>query len=177
MRVTCQTCWRQERWEDGRVTVEVEGGGRRPAIDPQWARGLTALAAARGEGGPVVAVCEACGQLMVADDATAPGIDVRVDTPHGPLSVNGGRVTGPHGPLSDEEAQAFLREQYEVSEYADWRRDLLRLPLFFGMVGPLVLLVFCVMIVWTFFAGLVQEPPAAVTTRGSGWDMPATPAP
>ncbi len=160
--VRCGTCLRQEQWSDtGEVTVVAEGGHRRPALDPQWQRGRTALASFVGEIGPVVAVCAGCGQLMVAPGVTRPRMPVRVDTPAGALTVDEA-IAGPNGPLSRDEAEAFLRKQY----HEGWTKEIWQLPkfaLFFVLLGPLAMWLFGVMFVASFLLSVYQGPAAPVS--------------
>jgi hypothetical protein len=160
--VRCGTCLRQERWaEDGAVVVIAEGGHRRPAVDPQWQRGRTALASYVGEVGPVVAVCAGCGQWLVATSGSPARIPVRIDTPAGPLTVDE-QIAGPNGPLSREEAEGFLKRQY----HEGWASELRQLPkfaLFFVLLGPLAMWIFGVLFVASFLLSVYQGPAAPVS--------------
>jgi hypothetical protein len=162
--VRCAVCHREERWSaDGRVLeVVVDGGIRRTADDPQWARGRTALASAAGELPPVVGVCEACGQYMVGEGGPIP---VRVDTPEGALVVDGAVITGPGGAMSREQAAAFLERQYRRPITEGLAGDLGRLSLLVWLGGPLLYWLFSLFIMGTFVAALLQEPPAAVVGK------------
>ncbi len=162
--VRCAVCHREERWSDSGRAVEVlmEGGLRRTADDPQWARGKTALASAAGALPPVVGVCEACGQLMVGD---GPAMPVRIDTPEGPLVVEGATITGPGGAMSREEASTFLERQYRRPMTEGLAGDLGRLSLLVWLGGPLLYWLFSLLVMATFVAALLQEPPAAVVGK------------
>lgn len=180
--VQCPTCHREERWtiEAGgevRVEVVVAGGGRQPAVDPQWARGRTALAAQAGETGPVAGVCEGCGQLLVAETGEPleglPTQRVRIDTPQGRLVV-AETVQGPDGPMDRAAAEAWLEAQYKVPITRGLLGDLGRSVFFLGLLGPFLLWLFSMLMMGTFFAAIVEGAPEA--TRGSpGFD--ANPAP
>jgi hypothetical protein len=170
MRVVCATCHREERWtSEGagppslpRVEVMAEGGVRRPAVHPQWERGKTALSSFTGEIGPVVGVCEGCGQLLVGDDRAWPRMEVRIDSERGPLLV-GEQVRTASGPIGVEEAQAWLRAQFREP----WGLATL------GQIGQTSMLLFLLPIamlwgmgalfVLSFFAALWQGPAAPVS--------------
>lgn len=158
-RVVCLACRREEDWTAAGVTLLQAGGLRRPAEAPQWVRGSTALRAWAGETGPVVGVCEACGQLLVAEEPGLAPIAVRIDTPEGPLRIDR-RVEGPVREMTVDEAQAFLDRQYLPTlrdTAVGWARDAPRLLLFFGMLGPLVFLIGGITLLSSFFWALAMQ--------------------
>lgn len=162
-RVVCLACRREEGWtlRPGGVDVVIlqEGGHRRTAQHAQWVRGTTALRAWAGETGPVVGVCDGCGQLLVAEEAGLAPIPVRIDTPEGPLLIDR-RVEGPIRELSREEAQAFLDRQYLPTlgqTLRSWAADLPRMTLFFGMLGPLVFCMGGASLLMSFFWALALQ--------------------
>ena len=159
-RVVCLACRREEDWSpEGGVTVVQIGGHRRSEAHPQWIRGRTALRAWAGEVGPVVGVCEGCGQLLVAEEPGPRPIAVRIDTPGGPLHVDR-VISGPVREMTREEAEAFLDEQYvpSIGERArGWAAELPRLTLFLGMLGPAVFLLGGVLVVMSFFWALAVQ--------------------
>jgi hypothetical protein len=170
MRVVCATCHREERWSSEgegstalpRVEVVAEGGVRRPAVHPQWERGRTALRSFTGDSGPVVGVCEGCGQLLVGDDRAWPRMEVRIDSEQGPLVV-GEKLQTSAGPVGVEEAEAWLRARFEEP----WALSVL------GQLGRTSMLLFLLPIamlwgmgalfVLSFFAALWQGPAAPVS--------------
>jgi hypothetical protein len=133
--VTCRSCHRvEERPESSApagsgVVVRAPGGLRRAPV-PERAALETLLASARGEVGPVVAACPACGLPMVAEGPAPSGSTpsslgaAAVGAAVGAAAAGGadripwviglvrfeadGRVVGPEGPLSQEEAERLL---------------------------------------------------------------------
>ena len=156
-RVRCLVCHRIEDWSTGAadhaVVVVQPGGSRRPAIAPQWARGKDALRSFTGEVGPVVGICEACGQLLVSDDVRdEPGIapiEVRVDTPKGALVV-GRTVRGPAGEFTVDEANEFLSKQYYVPVLPGLIAQLPQVLLLSTMGAPVLLFIACVLAITGF---------------------------
>lgn len=152
-RVRCLVCHRIEDWSTGAadhaVVVVQPGGSRRPAVAAQWARGKDALRSFAGEVGPVVGVCEACGQLLVTDEQGISPIEVRVDTPKGALVV-GRTVRGPHGELTVAEAQKFLASQYEESVIPGLIAQVPQVMLLSTMTAPVLLFIACVLAITGF---------------------------
>lgn len=158
-RVVCLACRREEDWTPAGVVLVQQGGLRRPTEAAQWLRGRTALRAWTGETGPVVGVCEGCGQLLVAEEPGLSPIAVRIDTPEGPLVIDR-RIEGPIRELSVEEAQAFLDRQYLPTlrqTMGGWLREMPMLLLFLGMLGPLVFLIGGITLLSSFFWALATQ--------------------
>lgn len=184
-RVTCHVCHREERWTAGAagpsVDVILEGGGRRPAIDPQWQRGRTALQSVQGEIGPVVGMCEACGQLLVAEGAMegVPSMLVRIDTPQGALLIDRDSVEGPTGPLTPIQAEAFLAGQYKPPMLEGMGQQVMAAALLTGLIGPFLVWVFAVIAVTTFLLAVYQGMPGPVASPlgydENGRTLPKTP--
>lgn len=165
-RVRCLVCHRIEDWSTGAadhaIVVVQPGGSRRPAVAAQWARGQDALRSFAGEVGPVVGICEACGQLLVAeeDEGIAP-IEVRVDTPKGALVV-GRTVRGPQGALSVEEAKKFLASQYHEPVLPALLAQVPQVMLLSTMTAPVLLFVACVLAITGFILAAWNGLPPVV---------------
>jgi hypothetical protein len=161
--VRCASCHRTERWSAEGVVEAVlsEGGARRVTGAPQLHRGRTALAAFEGVTGPVVGVCESCGQLMVADEPGPAPIEVRVDTPQGALVV-GPSLTLAGQPIRPEAARAFLDRQYPAPSVLRFAGQLPQIALLASMLGPVLLFVACVLAIWSFLGAAWQGVPDIV---------------
>lgn len=164
-RVVCDTCHRVETWawSEGSwsVVVDQPGGARRPTVPPQRARGLTAIRAAGG-GPRVVGVCEACGQLLTTRDDGPPTVPVRIDTPDGPLQIDGARIEGPAGLTGAVMATAFLEQHFPTP------REPLLPQLARGMFMTWLLAVFVIWLlafsaVVALLSNLGSPAPAAIT--------------
>lgn len=176
-RITCAGCHRVETWRDGPdgrvVAIEMEGGLRRPAEPPVLARARTALASARGETGPVVGVCEACGQLLVAEaESPLAPIEVRLDTPDGAVVVQGPVVRGPQGPISADDAEAFLVERLAPRWSDGLAADLGRLPFFLVFLPILVGWIGAALFVLSFLSAVWEGPAPAVTGSPGYYESP-----
>lgn len=132
--VRCPTCHREERWSadaGGPKVVWTPGGSRRPAEHPSLAAWRILRRARDRQSGPVVAVCEGCGQPMVGEGTALPALTSwTLQTPAGPLTVDpsargDGGLQGPAGALTAEAAEAWLVEQvgerFRVSDYTNPR--------------------------------------------------------
>lgn len=165
--VVCAGCHRTEVWsgpsDTCAVRVLTEGGERRPSEPAPLARGRTALRAARGESGPVVGVCEACGQLLVAPPGSRRvPIPVRVDTRDGPVTVQGTLVRRGDAVIEPDEAEAWLTERLGGRWYDGLGHDLSRLPFFLVLVPVFAGWIFAILFVLTFLAAIWQGPAPAV---------------
>jgi hypothetical protein len=176
--VVCDTCHRSETWTSSEVgwavSVEQSGGARRPTVLPQRARGLTAIRGATG-GPRVVGVCEACGQLLTTKDDGPAVVVVRIDTPDGPLQVDGSVITGPAGLTGAEMATAFLERHFPTP-----REPLLpqiaRGVFMMWLLGVLVIWLLAFSAVVALLSNLGSPAPAAITgTRD--WEHHEAPAP
>jgi hypothetical protein len=113
--VRCSVCHRQERWtDDDQVEAVVsEGGARRPSLAPERAAFETWVASLRGELGPIVGSCSACGQPLVADGSHEAAGPLRVELPsEGWLEIGSEGVRGPEGPVPLDEALAEVRRAW-----------------------------------------------------------------
>lgn len=177
-RITCAGCHRVEHWQgegpERTVDVEVEGGLRRPRGSAVLARGRTALAAARGDEGPVVGVCGACGQLLVAE----PGslllpIEVRLDTPDGAVVVQGSIVRGPEGVITADDAETYLEERLGESWTKGLAGDVARLPFFIVLLPIAAGWVAAALFVLSFLSAVYQGPAPAVSGSPGYFESPA----
>ncbi len=129
------------------------------------ARGRTALKAARGESGPLVGVCEACGQPMVAalGSSLAP-IEIRLSTRAGEVVVQGPVVRGPDGDrIEPDDAEAFLAHELRTPWVGRYLADLRHVP-FFLVLLPIVVGWFAAgLFVLSFLASVYQGPAPAVS--------------
>lgn len=175
--VVCDSCHRTETWTpsgDGwAVSVDQVGGARRPSVLAQRARGLTALRAATG-GPRVVGVCEACGQLLTTVDEGPPMVPVRIDTPDGPLLIEGATISGPSGLTVVDLATAFL-EQHFPTPREPLLPQLARGVFMMWLLGVLIIWLLAFSAVVALLSNLGSPAPAAITgTRD--WEHPATPS-
>lgn len=163
--VRCAGCHREERWSTTSpgtaVEVVVAGGQRRPGVDPQWARGRTAIAVAGDPAHHVVGVCSACGQLLVGP-AAMPAMPVDLATPAGRLRVADGRIEGPDGPLDAEAADAFLEASYGDPRWFPWLGDLVYAPFFVVLVPIVVGWIFAALFVISFLAAISEGAPSPI---------------
>lgn len=164
-RVRCLVCHRIEDWSTGAadhaVAVVQPGGSRRPAVAAQWARGKDALRSFTGEVGPVVGICEACGQLLVTDEPGISPVEVRVDTPKGALVV-GRTVRGPQGELTVEDAEKFLASQYHEPLFPALLAQVPQVMLLSTMTAPVLLFIACVLAITGFILSAWNGLPAIV---------------
>jgi hypothetical protein len=122
----------------------------------------------------VVEVCDACGQLMVSSDDSLSRMEVRVDTPLGPLLI-GDEIASPSGPMSVEEASAWLEKQYYVPVTRGLGGEMFRAMFFLVLLGPLVVWLGAVTFVVSFL-NTVIEGPAEVVRNTPGYDMTKSPS-
>jgi hypothetical protein len=175
--VVCDTCHRTETWTPSAggwaVAVHQPGGARRPSVLPQRARGLTALRAATG-GPRVVGVCEACGQLLTTRDDGPPAVPVRIDTPDGPLQIDGAVISGPSGLTGAEMATAFL-EQHFPTPREPLLPQIARSVFMMWLLGVLVIWLLAFSAVVALLSNLGSPAPAAITGERD-WERHEAPA-
>lgn len=155
MTVRCRVCHRVEQWSaDGTRTVRTEGGGRRPP-SPERATFEVLAASARGELGPVVARCPACGAPLVADGA-AVRIPWTLPTPQGPI------VLADDGTMSPppEVAERWVAESWPVVVEEDSKAfRLFRSSLVMMMLAPVAVWLLAVFFVVLFLSNFGAPVP------------------
>lgn len=166
--VECSNCHRRERWafNEGKATpvdVLAEGGGRLPSMAPQKMRALTALDAFEGKKGPVVGVCEVCGQLMCLEHAGGdiPSMPMSFPSEHGELSV-GQTLRGPKGDMTPDEAREWLEEAFPSPKPPGAVKKSMSAFFFLMLMGPFVVWIFAIVFVVNFFLTLAQGQNPAV---------------
>lgn len=113
--VRCVTCQRLEKWRLGNLGTEIEvvapGGVRRApeAVPVHLVRAL--LRARRGESGPVVGTCLACGHPMTVLDGTWKALPSwTVESNEGAFTF-AEQIEGPNGRMSEDDVVDWLKKK------------------------------------------------------------------
>ncbi|MEQ1572123.1 MAG: hypothetical protein ABMA64_41225 [Myxococcota bacterium] len=143
MNVACATCHRRERWEaDGSVGVVTPGGSRRAPV-PARAEIAALARAARGETGPVVGRCSACGQPLVSEGGGAAAA-WEIDLPGTRLRF------GSDGSIHDERGPVTLADAEAAVDRLSPREEPLDRPGFGWFQGAVLGLMLTPVAVWVF---------------------------
>jgi len=136
MILSCPTCLRRIRREDGTTTVLQEGGARRFSGDPTFAAWLVWARSLRGELGPVAGPCEGCGQPWVieAGGAEEGAASWQFTTPRGVVEAGPSGLHGPGGPMTVDQADQFLRSQLHRSAWVEYTD-----PRALFLLGPIII--------------------------------------
>ena len=153
--VRCASCHRVERWQGSEREVLIPGGSRRPARGPEWAAFSAYAAWRRGEGGPLVGTCDACGQPLVLQRGEAAPCPFTVAHPDGDLVLGPEAVRCGDTDVALDDAEARIERAFPP--FSQWTRgDVVAngfltgvLPL---LVLPMILWVSAVSVVVVFYS-------------------------